>query len=155
MNLDESCPICKLVAGQRASRITFEDRSVISPGRHVNSWTDLQAQEQLEILLIVSAVFQENASGVRATSIDGHYALEIGSHTGSRKEPARLIGGGDDQLLPHLTKQLDGSTEVDLAIAFALESGVNLIFPWLEDLLERGGSLRLVVGDYLERRSIN
>lgn len=150
MNHDASCPICALVAGQRASRITFEGRSVISPGRHVNSWTDLQAQEQLEILSIVSTVFQENAPEVSATIINGHYALEIGSHTGSRKDPARLIGGGEDHLLPFLTKQLDASTEVDLAIAFALESGVNLIFPWLEDLLERGGSLRLVVGDYLD-----
>ncbi len=150
MSLDASCPICTLVAGQRASRITFENRSVISPGRHVSSWTDLQAQEQLEILSMVSTVFQENAPEVSATTINGHYALEIGSHTGCRKDPARLIGGGEDQLLPHLTKQLDDSKEVDLAIAFALESGVNLIFPWLEDLLERGGCLRLIVGDYLD-----
>jgi HKD family nuclease len=39
---------------------------------------------------------------------------------------------------------------VDLAVAFAMGSGVRLIAPWFRDPLDRGGRLRVVVGDYME-----
>ncbi len=64
--------------------------------------------------------------------------------------PARhLICGGDDPLLPHLLAHLDGCERADIAVAFVLESGIDLLEEHLQDLLDRGGQIRLLTGDYL------
>ncbi|MCO6384917.1 DUF3427 domain-containing protein [Oceanicola sp. 502str15] len=63
---------------------------------------------------------------------------------------ARLTTGGNDPLLPLLAERLDQAQSVDLAVAFAMDSGVALLEPWLRELLARGGRLRIVVGDYLD-----
>ena len=58
-------------------------------------------------------------------------------------------GGADDPLLPHLVAHLDLATEVDIAVAFVLSSGVALLEKYLRDVIARGGRVRLVTGDYL------
>jgi superfamily II DNA or RNA helicase/HKD family nuclease/diadenosine tetraphosphate (Ap4A) HIT family hydrolase len=63
-------------------------------------------------------------------------------------EPA-LVAGLDDPLLPHLRTALDGATRADVAVAFVLARGVELVEDHLVDLLERGGRLRILTGDYL------
>ena len=60
-----------------------------------------------------------------------------------------LIAGGDDALLPHLRTHLDYANRADLAVAFVLESGLDQIDGHLFDLVERGGNLRVLSGDYL------
>jgi superfamily II DNA or RNA helicase/HKD family nuclease/diadenosine tetraphosphate (Ap4A) HIT family hydrolase len=60
-----------------------------------------------------------------------------------------LVCGGDDPLLPHLLAHLDGCVRADIAVAFVLESGINLLEEHLQDLLDRGGQIRLLTGDYL------
>ncbi len=60
-----------------------------------------------------------------------------------------LIRGEDDPLLPHLLTHLDEAERADVAVAFVLESGVNRIEQQLSDLLDRGGRVRLLTGDYL------
>lgn len=60
-----------------------------------------------------------------------------------------LVSGGSDPLLPHIRAHLDGAQAADLAIAFVLESGLRLIEDHMADLLDRGGRLRLLAGDYL------
>jgi diadenosine tetraphosphate (Ap4A) HIT family hydrolase len=60
-----------------------------------------------------------------------------------------LITGNDDPLLPHLVNQLAVANQAEIVVSFALESGVDRIFPHCRDLLERGGRLRLLTGDYL------
>lgn len=60
-----------------------------------------------------------------------------------------LIVGGEDELLPHLTAHLDHAVGADFAVAFVLRSGLELLEPHLVDLLDRGGALRIVTGDYL------
>ena len=60
-----------------------------------------------------------------------------------------LIAGGEDELLPHLLAHLDAAASADFAVAFVLESGVALIEEHLADLLNRGGRLRFITGDYL------
>jgi superfamily II DNA or RNA helicase/diadenosine tetraphosphate (Ap4A) HIT family hydrolase len=60
-----------------------------------------------------------------------------------------LITGDGDPLLPHIRKHLDQAGSADFAVAFLQRSGVQLIFEHLRDLLDRGGQLRLVTGDYL------
>ncbi len=61
-----------------------------------------------------------------------------------------LIAGGEDGLLAHLVPYIDRASRVDAAVSFVMESGVRLLRPHLEDLLERGGALRLLTGDYMD-----
>lgn len=60
-----------------------------------------------------------------------------------------LITGGSDPLLPHLKNHLAIARGADMAVAFTLRSGLDLIQPYLQDLLDRGGVLRILTGDYL------
>ncbi|ABK17129.1 DEAD/DEAH box helicase family protein [Syntrophobacter fumaroxidans] len=60
-----------------------------------------------------------------------------------------LVSGGDDPLLPHLQTHLDVSERADMAVAFILESGIDLLEEHLQSLLDRGGRVRLLTGDYL------
>jgi superfamily II DNA or RNA helicase/diadenosine tetraphosphate (Ap4A) HIT family hydrolase/HKD family nuclease len=60
-----------------------------------------------------------------------------------------IRGGTTDPLLPHLITQLDSATAVEIATAFTLESGVRLIEEHLRDVLDRGGRVRIITGDYL------
>jgi superfamily II DNA or RNA helicase/diadenosine tetraphosphate (Ap4A) HIT family hydrolase len=65
---------------------------------------------------------------------------------------ATLIKGGpDDPLLPELKHQLAASTGADFAVAFTLRSGLDLVHPHLQDLLDRAnGRVRIITGDYLD-----
>jgi HKD family nuclease len=45
---------------------------------------------------------------------------------------------------------MDRADSVDLAVAFAMGSGVQLVEPWFRDLIARAGRLRIVVGDYMD-----
>lgn len=60
-----------------------------------------------------------------------------------------LICGGNDPLLPHLLGHLDSCERADIAVASVLESGIDLLEDHLQDLLNRGGHIRLLTGDYL------
>lgn len=62
---------------------------------------------------------------------------------------ALFTGGQEDPLFPHLVKHLADSQSADMAVAFAMRSGLELLQPHLQDLLDRGGSLRVLTGDYL------
>lgn len=62
---------------------------------------------------------------------------------------ALIAGAADDPLYPHLIAHLDAAMGLDIAVAFAMASGVDRVFSHLQDLLARGGRLRLLTGDYL------
>lgn len=79
-----------------------------------------------------------------------NYLKRSGGNDASSVHDRSLIRGGDDPLLPHLAHHLARATRVDIAVAFVLESGVREILPHLQDLLDRGGRLRLLTGDYLD-----
>jgi superfamily II DNA or RNA helicase/HKD family nuclease/diadenosine tetraphosphate (Ap4A) HIT family hydrolase len=70
----------------------------------------------------------------------------LASIVGPRKN---LVTGGDDPLLPHIVDHLARAKRADIVVSFALESGVDRVFEHLRDLLDRGGKLRLLTGDYL------
>lgn len=59
-------------------------------------------------------------------------------------------GAHHDQLLTRVTHHIERAEAVDVCVAFVLRSGVDLVEPVLVDLLERGGRLRLLTGDYLD-----
>lgn len=85
-----------------------------------------------------------------------------GNGNGPRQKPAGLdtlrglsadnllIRGADDPLLPHIRTSLDNAIRADFAVAFLMRSGVALIREHLRDLLDRGGRVRIVTGDYLD-----
>ncbi len=68
-----------------------------------------------------------------------------------RKHPhdRALVTGSVDPLLPHLLTDLDDAHSVDIVAAFVMRSGVEQIYDYLVDLLDRNGRLRLVTGDYM------
>jgi superfamily II DNA or RNA helicase len=61
-----------------------------------------------------------------------------------------LIRGEDDPLLAHLAACVPIAHSIDIAVAFVMDGGVERIRPYLEDLLARGGRLRLLTGDYMD-----
>jgi len=59
-----------------------------------------------------------------------------------------LVRGGEtDPLLPHLVAHVAGAQRVDMAVAFILRSGVQLVEEHLRDLIARGGRVRILAGD--------
>ena len=78
-----------------------------------------------------------------AATPDGHL-LRSAPHSRA------IIAGGEDELLQHLIPHIDRASRVDAAVSFVMDSGVRLIQPHLQDLLDRGGVLRIVTGDYLD-----
>ncbi|MGH9391818.1 MAG: HIT domain-containing protein, partial [Vicinamibacteria bacterium] len=60
-----------------------------------------------------------------------------------------LVTGESDPLLPYLRSHLDQADRADLLASFILESGVALLEGHLKDLIDRGGRVRILTGDYL------
>ena len=61
-----------------------------------------------------------------------------------------LTTGGVEPLLPQLKRHLARASAVDIAVAFVMPSGIELLWEHLQDLLDRNGSLRVLTGDYRE-----
>lgn len=133
----KTCPIC-----------LRREAGLIPAPRHVASWDALTAPEQLGMLAQLGEALGRGATGFSASSAHEHFHLREGAP--GHRAPTRLTTGGQDPLLPLLADKLDEAHSVDLAIAFAMDSGVALLEPWFRDLLARGGRLRVVVGDYLD-----
>jgi diadenosine tetraphosphate (Ap4A) HIT family hydrolase len=66
------------------------------------------------------------------------------------EQKSRLVKGGEhDPLLPYLSEELTRAQRADIAVGFAMRSGVVRMEEHLRDFLDRGGRLRLLTGDYL------
>lgn len=91
--------------------------------------------------------------GVRHVIPDrANYVRDVVSVNPSHHAPmtrALVTGGLQDSLLPHLKHHLAASNAVDIAVAFTLRSGVELLQAHLQDLLDRHGKVRILTGDYL------
>jgi superfamily II DNA or RNA helicase/diadenosine tetraphosphate (Ap4A) HIT family hydrolase len=88
--------------------------------------------------------------GVRHIIPDKANYLTVGKSLSGTTISQKLVKGGVDPLLPHLLLHLDGSTTCDIAVAFLLDSGARMIVAHLRDFLSRGGTARILVGDYLD-----
>lgn len=99
-----------------------------------------------------AALPQEDRVVTAAARHSGRAAATDSPPTGDGSTPhtRALITGGEDPLLAHLVPHIDQAHHVDVAVAFILGSGARLLQPHLQDLLDRGGRLRLVAGDYLD-----
>ena len=80
-------------------------------------------------------------------------AEPIASRTGTAQAPSRraLRSGPHHPLLPAFADAITSGevTRADLVIAFVLDSGVALLMPHLEAILDSGGSVRVLTSDYL------
>ena len=66
-------------------------------------------------------------------------------------EEQLLTTGAQAPLLPLIRKDIDRAQRVDIAVAFTLNSGLDLLIEHLADLLARpSGKLRFLTGDYLD-----
>jgi superfamily II DNA or RNA helicase/diadenosine tetraphosphate (Ap4A) HIT family hydrolase len=82
-----------------------------------------------------------------------NYLLQAAGSKEKENPPPHLKslirGGEEDPLFPHLIAHLDDAKAVDIAVAFTMESGVRMISEHLRDVLDTGGRVRIVTGDYL------
>jgi superfamily II DNA or RNA helicase/HKD family nuclease/SOS-response transcriptional repressor LexA len=64
----------------------------------------------------------------------------------------RLVTGGDDHFLPHLSAAFARSNQADLAVSFVKTSGLRLLWPDLQAMAEAGGihRVRVLTSDYLD-----
>lgn len=60
-----------------------------------------------------------------------------------------LVRGERDPLLPHIQHELGRALAADLSVAFIQRSGVELLRPYLIDMLQRQATIRILTGDYL------
>jgi HKD family nuclease len=68
-----------------------------------------------------------------------------------RRKTGPLLATGEAQpLWPLLEADLAKAGRLDIAVAFVMPSGVERLYLHLEEHVTRGGSLRLVTGDYLD-----
>lgn len=138
-----------------------DSRLHLAPRRHVVRWRDLSGTEQTALALQIGSAQElfNNPNAPVPVRLD-----ETGGHVHLVLDPPRvslglllqlphdkpLISGGDDALHAHLRPLIDRASSVDLSVSFLMTSGVRLVLPHLQDLLDRGGSLRILTGDYLD-----
>lgn len=70
--------------------------------------------------------------------------------------PSKLVTGGSDPFLPHLSKAMAGANDIALAVSFVKTTGLRLLMPDLQAALarhvadaERTGGVRILTSDYL------
>lgn len=76
--------------------------------------------------------------------------LPYGAPSATAYRSTLIKGGTEDPLLPELKHHLAASHAADFAVAFTMRSGLDLLHPHLQDLLDREGRLRFITGDYLD-----
>ena len=70
-----------------------------------------------------------------------------------KAEPSqRLVTGGADHFLPHLSEAFTWATQADLAVAFIKTTGLRLLLPDLEAMVDGGSPrrVRVLTSDYLD-----
>ena len=72
--------------------------------------------------------------------------------TRQRRPSQRLVTGGADHFLPHLSEAFTGATHADLAVAFIKTTGLRLLLPGLESMFDSAAPrrLRVLTSDYLD-----
>jgi superfamily II DNA or RNA helicase/HKD family nuclease/diadenosine tetraphosphate (Ap4A) HIT family hydrolase len=74
----------------------------------------------------------------------------LANETPAGRDQQHLIKGDKDPFLPHLIRHMDRADTCDIAVAFLLDSGARRIVQHLKDFLDRGGTARILVSDYLD-----
>lgn len=122
-------------------RAVIQDR--YRPSGFRVSWSEGLADSQASAHFRIHVVPQYPGADTPSAS-----AFDAGGS--SWEDEQALIQGGSDPFLPHLWRQLDQCRHVDIAVAFVQYSGLKQLIPQLEDLIERGGNVRILTGDYFD-----
>jgi superfamily II DNA or RNA helicase/diadenosine tetraphosphate (Ap4A) HIT family hydrolase/HKD family nuclease len=98
---------------------------------------------------------QDPRGGVRYVIADKANYLSVSDvpatyHASLPTSQPGILAGMDVPMLDPLCNDLARAEWVDLAVAFILESGLSRIQSHLLDVLDRGGRIRVVTGDYLD-----
>ena len=132
-----TCPICM-----------HREAVLIPAPRHVPAWDDLTGPEQMAMLAELGAALCRGTAGFVPSSNYGHFHLR-------EAKGARLTTVGRDPLLPLLAERLDTAQSVDLAIAFAMDSGVALDIRLTMQAAEPGKKDSLAQPDLSAERTID
>lgn len=92
----------------------------------------------------VRNVIPSKGNYLRQPVASGQILAEVPHHR------SLIRGSGEDPLLPHLLAYIDRADAADLCVAFVRTGGLALVEEHLRDLLERGGRVRILAGDYLD-----
>lgn len=68
---------------------------------------------------------------------------------GSSTHAPRVFGWSEQPLADALLHDLSTARQVDIAVAFVVASGLKRVEPVLQEVLDRGGRIRFLTGDYL------
>jgi superfamily II DNA or RNA helicase/diadenosine tetraphosphate (Ap4A) HIT family hydrolase/HKD family nuclease len=68
----------------------------------------------------------------------------------SHPYPLLISGGEAGSFADHLKKHLATASAVDIAVAFTMKSGVDILREAMQEVISRGGRLRFLTGDYLD-----
>lgn len=147
---DFNCLICLQNTAKLTCHSEVLGNRAIIPGRHVPSWNDLTEPEKVEMINIMRSALGTGSMNISEETSEGHFYLKLGGEKQAAPRSNKLVCGSNNYLIDHLIKEIELSSAIDIAVAFAMPSGINLLMPHLEDLLERGGKLRIVIGDYLD-----
>lgn len=86
----------------------------------------------------------------KSQTYDARASAKTDTTAQAPQRSAPFVAGEHDPLLPHLRVAIDASHRVDFSVAFIKQSGVDLLRGHLLDLLDRGGKVRIITGDYLD-----
>jgi superfamily II DNA or RNA helicase/HKD family nuclease len=115
--------------------------------RHAPDWWALTADERQAVLDVLDRLRAEHVGPLQVQfgSGDGHAHVDVALSTD------RLHNGPARPLLPALADLIDSGEiqAADLVVAFVMVSGLRLLQPQLDAVLDRGGRVRLLTTDYL------
>lgn len=140
-------PMEVLYAWERGKHVVVVGRKgEMNPWLHYHSHKICQSLN--EAIAYIEGLPDKETPGENPFDAGNDFTFAL-SQSPSLPHTEPLVCGGEDPLLPHLLANLDCAERTDMAIAFVLESGVELLEEHLRDLLDRGAHIRLLTGDYL------
>lgn len=127
----------------------FDRGWFIVVARHAPDWWALTDEERQAVLGVLDRLHADSETALRVQFASGgrdeHAHLEV--------SPAndRLRDGPARPLMPALADLIasDQIDVADLVVAFVMVSGLRLLQPHLDAVLDRGGRIRLLTTDYL------
>lgn len=154
-DVQPECPICTASdATHGIVELSVDGCRVIAPARHVAAFAAMDYAESADLMARIAGVLAQMGPGAVRFVAGGtghfHIVVQDAPHDSPPPPIPLLVTGGGNAMLNRLIDHIDGADRVDLAVAFVLRSGIALLRPYLQDLLDREGRLRIVVGDYMD-----